>query len=119
MHAFSPDAFERPYHALHAVCLLREHGEGISRASRDARSDDEMVVAVVEPDLTFGGAWIITRQHLIEHLPLLEGAGGWSFTFAPQSTVAQVERRCFQLIRVVYERLEAMERRAERHPREQ
>lgn len=117
MHIFSQDAFERPYRTLRAGCLVREQAAAISRAARDARPD-ETVVAVVEPDLSYGGAWILARQQLGEQLPLLEAAGGWSFTFAPGSTQAQVEQRCFQLVRAAYTRLAAMERRAERQRRE-
>lgn len=116
MHTFTPEAFDRCYRTLGAGCVLREHAEAISHVTDGAR-DDELVVAVVEPDLTFGGAWIIARQRLVEQGPLLEAEGGWSFTFGPHTARADVERRCLQFVRIAYRRLEAMERRAERQRR--
>lgn len=113
MSTFSKEAFERPFHSLQAVGTLCEQAGAISSVTMEAR-EDEIVVAVVQRDLSFGGAWIIAREDLVSQIHLMEGQGEWSFTFSPHTSLAEVEERCFQLSRIAFKRWEAMQRRASR-----
>jgi hypothetical protein len=109
MHIFSKEAFERPFHSVQAAGTLREQAGVISHASADAR-EDEIVVAVVQRDLSFGGAWIIARENLVKQIHLVEDKEGWSFTFSPNTSQAEVEERCSQFARIALKRWEAMQR---------
>lgn len=109
MHTFSKEALERPTRTLQAAGILREKAEAISRATKDARAD-EMVVAVVQHDLSFGGVWMVARENLLRQMSLVEDKGGWSFTFSPDTSLAQIEERCLEFMRIAFRRWEAMQR---------
>lgn len=115
MRTFSREAVERPYRTFQATSVLREKAVAIERATADAR-EDEIVVAIVQKDLSFGGVWTIAREELVRQVLLLEDEGGWSFTFSSNTLVAQVEERCAELARIALRRWEAMQRWASRHP---
>jgi hypothetical protein len=109
MQYFSQEARERPTRTLQAARILHEQAATISRATHDARAD-EMVIALVQPNLQFGGTWIIARDSLITQVPLIEDQGGWSLLFAPATDQAQVEARCDEYTRIAYKRWDAMQR---------
>jgi len=113
MHTFSKEALERPTHTLQAAGVLREKAEVICRATKDARAD-EVVVAVVQRDLNFGGVWTIARESLVRQMSLVEDKGGWSFTFSPDTSFTQIEERCLEFTRIAFRRWEAMQRWATR-----
>lgn len=114
MYTFSKEAIERSSRTLQAAGVLRENAEAISRATADAR-DNEIVVAVIQHDLDFGGAWIIARENLITQVVLIEDKGGWSFIFSPDTSVAQVEERSLEFMRIAFRRWKAMQQWISRH----
>lgn len=113
MHTFSKEALERPTRTLQAAGVLREKAEAICRATKDARAD-EVVVAVIQHDLNFGGVWTIAREDLVRQMSLVEDKGGWSFTFSPDTSLAEIEERCLEFVRIAFRRWEAMQRWAMR-----
>jgi hypothetical protein len=113
MRTFSKEAFERPFHTVQAAGVLREQAGVISKVTMGAR-EDEIVVAVIQHDLSFGGAWIIARESLLEQIHLLEDEDGWSFTFSPDTSLDEVEERCRRFARIALRRWEVMQRWARR-----
>jgi hypothetical protein len=114
MYNFSPHAMERPRRSVRAAEILRKNAWAIELATSDAH-DDEIVVAVVRDDLTFGGAWTIAREDMIRQIPALEGKDGWSFTFSSQTPTVEIERRCNEYARLSNRRWELMQRWVRRH----
>lgn len=113
MQAFSQEAMERPRRTIQAAEVLREQAPTIWHATTVA-GRDEMVVAVVQKDLTFGGAHTIPRERLAEQVPLVEGDGGWSMLFSSHSTVMEIEKRCLEFSQLAARRWQLMQRRAYR-----
>ncbi|HZR41735.1 MAG TPA: hypothetical protein VFB12_16560 [Ktedonobacteraceae bacterium] len=116
MHTFSNEAMDRPHRAIKAAGILRERAWAIEGAAADAGAD-EIIVAVVGKDLTFGGIWTAVREDLMWLVPRVEGQGGWSLIFSPKTSSAQVEERCMQFARIAFKRWEAMQRWAGRQAR--
>ena len=104
----SKEAVERAHHTTQAAEVLRKHVWAIGLATAGARRD-EIVVATVEVDLTFGGVWTISRDDLLRQVPLLEGSG-WSLLFSSKTTVAEIEERCTQFASIASRRREVMQR---------
>lgn len=115
MHSFSREAMERPYRTLEATKILREKAAIIARATTNAQAN-EVVVAVIRGDLSFGGIWTLAREDLMKQVPVVEEEGGWSLIFSPNTLVAHVEERCDELARIAQKRGQAMQRWAARHP---
>jgi hypothetical protein len=111
---FSEYAMQRPRRSMRAAEVLRNNAWAIKLAAADAR-EDEIVVAVVRDDLTFGGAWTIAREDMIRQIPALEGKDGWSFTFSSQTPLEEIERRCYEYTRLTNRRWELMQRWSSRH----
>jgi len=117
MPTFSKEAIERPYHTYQAAGIIREKAGSIEHVTA-AAGEDEIVVAVVQQDLSFGGLWTLAREDMIRQVLLLEDEGGCSLIFSPNTTIAQVERRCNELARIAFKRWEAMKRWVSRHPQD-
>jgi hypothetical protein len=115
MRTFSREAIERPYRTLEATKVLREKAAIIERATFNAQVD-EVIVAVICSDLSFGGVWTLAREEMARQVLVVEDEGGWSLTFSPNTLVAQIEERCDELARIAQKRGEAMQRWADRHP---
>ncbi len=115
MHTFSKEARERPYRTIEATKVLREKAEVIERATHDAHAD-EVIVAVVQADLSFGGVWTLAREDMSRQIFVVEDEGGWSLIFSPKTPVAQIEKRCDELAGIARRRGEAMERWIRKHP---
>ena len=115
MHTFSKEAMERPFRTLQATKVLREKAGIIASATTNARAD-EVIVAVIRNDLSFGGVWTLAREDLVRQVPVVEDEGGWSLTFSPNTSTSNVEQRCDELARIAQKRGEAMQRWAQRHP---
>lgn len=115
MHTFSKEAVERPYRTFQAAEVVRGKARAIERTTADARAD-EIVVAVVQKDLSFGGVWTLAREDMARQVLLVEDEGGWSLTFSANTSVAQVEERCSELARIALRRWEVMQRWVSRHP---
>lgn len=115
MHTFSREAMERPYRTIQATKVLREKARTIERATTNARAD-EVIVAVIRNDLSFGGVWTLARESLARQIFIVEDEGGWSLIFSPNTSVPQIEERCDELARIAQKKGEAMRRWASRHP---
>ena len=117
MHRFSKEARERPYRTIEATKVLREKAEIIERATYDARAD-EVIVAVVLPDLSFGGIWTLAREDMTRQVFVVEDEGGWSLLFSPNTSIARVEERCNELAKIAQKRGEVMQKWISRHQNE-
>ncbi len=117
MRTFSKEARERPFRTIEATKVLREKAAIIERATNDARND-EVIVAVVRADLSFGGVWTLAREDLTRQVFVVEDEGGWSLLFSPNTSIAQVEERCDELAGIARRRGEAMQRWVSRHQNE-
>ena len=117
MPPFSKEAIERPYRTFQAAGVVREKAGAIEHVTAAAR-EDEIVVAVVQHDLSFGGVWTLAREDMVRQVLMLEDDGGWSLIFSPNTTIAQVEQRCNELARIALKRWEAMKRWVSRHPQD-
>jgi|SRR5579863_988468 len=115
MHTFSREAMERPYRTIEATKVLREKAGVIERATNDARAD-EVVVAVIHEDLSFGGVWTLALENMAKQVLIVEDEGGWSLIFSPNTPIAHIEQRCDELAGIARKRGEAMQRWARRHP---
>ncbi len=114
---FSKEAMERPYRTVEATEVLRGKAEIVARATSDARHD-EVVVAVICHDLSFGGVWTLAREDLVRQVHIVEDEGGWLLTFSPNISASHVEQRCDELASIAQRRGDAMQRWALRHPPE-
>ncbi len=103
---WSQEALDRPKRTIEATKLLSSRAPDIARLCEHAQPND-IVVAVINPDIVFGGAWTIPIEHLHERVSRLP-AGGWSFTFSPQTTDEQIQARCRQLARLAQRRWEIL-----------
>lgn len=115
MPPFSREAIERPYRTMQAVKVLREKAEVIEHATAQARGD-EIVVAVIQHDLSFGGVWTLAREDMAQQVLVVEDEGGWSLIFSPHTSLSQIEQRCSALTGLAQRRWEAMQRWVSRHP---
>lgn len=106
---------ERPYRTLEAMKVLREKAGIIARITTNAQAN-EVVVAVIRDDLSFGGVWTLAREDLMKQVPVVEEEGGWSLIFSPNTQVAHIEERCDELARLAQKRGETMRRWMARHP---
>src|SRR5579863_5438176 len=96
MHSFSEEAMERPKRTLEAMRVLRERAGIVAYATSNAQAD-EVVVAVICNDLSFGGIWTLAREDLARQMHVVEDEGGWSLTFSPHTSAVRVEQRCDEL----------------------
>ena len=88
-------AIERAAHTVEASRLLATRAMDIAQACREATTDD-VVMAVVDADMSFGGAWIIPNQNIVPWEDRLED-GAWSLLFAPRTRVEDVVAQCANL----------------------
>lgn len=114
MRTFSKEALERPHRTIEAARVLREKADIVERATGNAQSDD-VIVAVIRSDLSFGGVWIFARQDLLQLIHSVEDEGGWSLTFSPNTPAASIEQRCDELARIAQRRGEVMQRWLQRN----
>ena len=115
MPRFSREDRERPFQTIEATKVLREKAEVIQRATNDARTD-EVIVAVVRPDLSFGGVWTLAREDMTRQVFVVEDEGGWSLLFSPNTSLAQIKKRCDELAGIARRRGEVMQRWIRLHP---
>ncbi len=108
MHSFSQEAIERPYRTLEATKVLREKAEVIERATANAQAD-EVIVAVIRSDLSFGGVWTLAREDMARQVLVVEDEGDWSLTFSPNTPATHVEQRCDELARIAQRRADVMQ----------
>ena len=113
MHSFSEDALNRPRRTLQAIEMLRGKAETIAHVTSSAH-EDEIIAVIIQADGDFGGIWTLAREELVRQMHIVEDKGGWSFTFSPHTTPAQVEERCNELAHLVRRRLQGIEERIKR-----
>lgn len=104
---------ERPRKTIEAAEILHRQARGIARACTRAQAG-QIVVAVVEPDLRFGGLLIVPAEQLGQRVAAL-GDGGWSLVFARGTRRDEIEARCLIMARQAFTRWEALRRWASRH----
>ena len=114
MHPFSKEALERPKRTIEAMRVLREKAEIIEKVTNDAHTD-EVVVAVIGNDLSFGGVWTLSREDLARQVLVVEDEGGWSLTFSPKTTVDHIEKRCNEVAGIAQKRWGIMQRWMRKH----
>ncbi len=114
MRTFSREARERPHRTIEAARVLHEKANIVERATSKAQFD-EVIVAVIRSDLSFGGVWILARKHLLQQIHTVEDEGGWSLTFSPNTPAASIEQRCDELARIAQKRGDVMQRWLQRH----
>ena len=110
-HTFSQEAFERPQRTIEAVEVVRQHAEMIADACAAAH-DQEIVVAVVGPDHTWGGVSTVPAHGLPEQA--IDPGSRWEFMFVAHTSRAEVEARCTLIERQAAKRLDALRRWSER-----
>ncbi len=110
---FSGEALDRAQRAVQAAGLLREKVPIIAQVCAAANLDD-VVVAVVEQNLVFGGVWPIPRSQVQERVAPLESSG-WVLIFSPRVSTAHVAAQCEAFGRIAGERAASMRRWADRH----
>jgi len=106
----SAEAIERANKTVQAAQVLRNNLQAIAQACAQAKRD-EVIVALVGPDLTFEGAHTISRHRLRRHVLGLE-RGSWHLVFSAQSDIQEIEYRCLTMGHLAQARWEIMHRRA-------
>ena len=97
---------------MQAAQVLRDNLQAITQACASA-SRDEVVLALVGPDLSFGGAQTISRHRLRRQVLGLE-RGSWHLVFSAQTGLEEIEYRCLTMEQLAQARLEIMQRRVNR-----
>ena len=108
----SQAALERPQRTVEAMAVLGGQARVIARACADA-GDGELILAVVNPDLTFGGVWTIPVEQL-SALATPDEAGGWSLLFSPGTSVEEIVARCRMRAHLAAQRRATMRRLVDR-----
>lgn len=80
---------ERPCRTSQATEVVRGKAGAIERATSAARAD-EIVVAVIQKDLSSGGVWALTHEDIARQVLLVEDEGGWSLTIPANTSATQV-----------------------------
>lgn len=83
-----------------------------SRACADA-SPNELILAAVNPDLTFAGVWTIPGGHLGASVEDRDERG-WSLLFSPRASAEEIVARCRTRARLASLRRAALRRLADR-----
>ncbi len=104
----SQAALERPQRTVEAMTVLGEHAQVIARVCADA-SDSELILALVDPDLVFGGVRTIPVEQLSARVTPDE-AGGWSLLFSPGTSVEEIAARCRTRAHLASQRRSTMRR---------
>ncbi len=104
-------AAERAHRTMEAAEVLRAAAGNVARACANAQGSD-LVVAVIDADLTFGGAWVIPRAELQTWVRRLT-PGTWSLTFEAGDTIEDVIARSTEWEGLARRRWQILQRRAE------
>ncbi len=104
----TPEAIDRAERTMQAASVLRENANVIAIQCEYAQAD-QVVLAVVTPELAFGSAEIIPLAELGEYVRSLR-MGIWYLVFSPRTTVASIQKRCDKMKSLAAQRLAAMRR---------
>jgi hypothetical protein len=105
-------SLERPGQTVRAMAVLGDHAEAVARACADA-SPNELILAAVNPDLTFAGVWTIPSGHLGASVEDHDERG-WLLLFSPRASAEEVVARCRTRARLASLRWVALQRLADR-----
>src|SRR4051794_22145217 len=108
-----PASVERAERSVKAANLLATQANVIATACAQAKPS-EIVVAIIEPTLTFGGVWIIPRSSLLTWVSRLE-RGVYSLPFDPNTSRQDVEARAATWGNLAAQRLALLQRREARY----
>jgi hypothetical protein len=111
-YTFSEEALERISKTVQAAQVLRDNLQAIAQTCM-AAGRDEVVLALVGPDMTFGGAQTISRHRLRRQVLGLE-RGSWHLVFSAKTELEEIEYRCLTMEHIAQARLEIMQRRVNR-----
>ena len=100
--------------AIEAAETLHDRAPAIAQVCARAASD-QLVVAVVEENGAFGGAWPVALCEVAARLGPLE-AGGWTLTFAAQTPEEEIRTRALEMARLAFRRWLALRAWVARHP---
>lgn len=110
---FTPQALERAKRTMQAAICFEQHALEIAHACAEAELE-ESVIAVVRPDLTFDGIWIVPTAELISVFSPSDEEG-WAMIFAPTESLDEVRTRCMTKVRLASQRWEALRLWTQRH----
>lgn len=105
------EAVERTRHIVRATEVLQQQAPAIAQTCAEAETDT-IVVATVEQDCSYGGAYAVPRSELRERIMHMEeDEGKWTLTLDPLTSVQEIEQRCIGIGRLASRRGEAIQRR--------
>jgi hypothetical protein len=108
-------AVERAHWTAQAAQVVHQHAPTIAQTCAEA-PENTIIVAVVEQDCSFGGAWTLPRNHLHERILHLEDQEGkWLLTFSPLASLEGIKRQCASVTRLASKRGAAIERWLDKH----
>jgi hypothetical protein len=102
----SDHAVEKARRAIEAAAVFRDHAPAIASACFDAM-DGEAILAVVAPDLTFQGVWVIGASALRDKLTRWND-GRWTLVFAPGCCLGEITERLTEMEELARARWEAL-----------
>ena len=76
--------------------------------------EDQVVIALVNRDLTFGGAIIAPLSQLREEV-MSRLTSGWTLVFSPGTTDRDIEARCGKMAELAQARLDVIRRWRDKH----
>jgi hypothetical protein len=112
MTRITQEAISRAEQTIKAAGVLAQNVDAIETQCAHARPD-EVVLAVVTPDLIFGGARIIAASDLRTNIGEL-AQGGWTIVFSPGKRRHEIESRVRDMSEIAAARLELMRKRLQR-----
>src|SRR5689334_2591943 len=107
-------AEQRARASIGAAESIRSNVTAISDSCNWAQ-EDEVVLAIIRRDLTFGGALIVPLNRLREQVVALQEVG-WSIVFSPGATERDIEARCDKMVELAQARLDVIRRWRDNHP---
>lgn len=112
---FSREAEERARWTVQAVEAMCREAETIAQTCARAQND-AIIVAAVEADTSFSGAWAIPHTEMREHILQLEDSEGkYVVAFAPLSSVDVIEKHCKVIAHLAERREQAIRRWRDAH----
>jgi hypothetical protein len=114
MTLLNPDlAEQRARASIAAAEAIRSNTATISDSCNWAQ-EDEVVLAIIRRDLTFGGAIIVPLNRLREQVVSLQEVG-WTVVFSPGATDKDIEIRCDKMAELAQARLDVIQRWRNNH----
>lgn len=99
---------------MQAADVLHANAGAIAAQCAHAAAE-QIVMAVVTPDLAFSSAELMALSSLREHIRSLR-PGSWHMIFSPGVSTQNIRHRCEDMKSIASRRLAAMRRYAANHP---